>query len=351
MAGRCARSRSRPTARRAVSGSFDTSAIRWSLARNAAEQVLRFHDSAVNAVALLPDGRIVTGGEDGTHRHLAAGRSRSPTRVLEGHTAPIVGARGLAGRHDARVGVVGPHDPAVAARRRRAARARRPSAERQRRRVHAGRPVAGQRGLRPDAAHLAARRRRAEPSSRCRRRSMRSRSRATARSSPAAPTAACSSSSPNGELRGETRQRPRRRSSRSPCPPTARSSPPPASAARSRSSTAATRTLARTLVGPGLPVWSAAFLPDNRTLRHRRHRPHGPALGRHHRRAHRLGADGRRRRSARGLCRRPRRRGLSRLHRLPHAVAGRRQPRRPDAAGIFGRRIATLPGYNFSDRR
>ena len=26
------------------------------------------------------------------------------------------------------------------------------------------------------------------------------------------------------------------------------------------------RTLARTLVGPGLPVWSAAFLPDNRTL-------------------------------------------------------------------------------------
>ena len=27
-----------------------------------------------------------------------------------------------------------------------------------------------------------------------------------------------------------------------------------------------TRTLARTLVGPGLPVWSVAFMPDNRTL-------------------------------------------------------------------------------------
>src|SRR5204862_236077 len=26
------------------------------------------------------------------------------------------------------------------------------------------------------------------------------------------------------------------------------------------------RTLARTLVGPGLPVWSVAFLPDNRTM-------------------------------------------------------------------------------------
>ena len=35
----------------AVSGSFDSSVIRWSLPRNAADQVLRFHQSAVNAVA------------------------------------------------------------------------------------------------------------------------------------------------------------------------------------------------------------------------------------------------------------------------------------------------------------
>src|SRR6476659_327696 len=48
----------------AVSGSFDTSAIRWSLARNSAEQVLRFHDGAVNAVAYLKNGRIVTAGAD-----------------------------------------------------------------------------------------------------------------------------------------------------------------------------------------------------------------------------------------------------------------------------------------------
>ncbi|MFY9601575.1 MAG: hypothetical protein WAR02_15185 [Pseudolabrys sp.] len=40
-----------PDGTHAVSGSFDTSAIRWSLARNSAEQVLRFHDGAVNAVA------------------------------------------------------------------------------------------------------------------------------------------------------------------------------------------------------------------------------------------------------------------------------------------------------------
>ena len=40
----------------AISGSFDSTAIRWSLTRNAAEQVLRFHSDAVNAVALL-EGR------------------------------------------------------------------------------------------------------------------------------------------------------------------------------------------------------------------------------------------------------------------------------------------------------
>ena len=41
---------------------------------------------------------------------------------------------------------------------------------------------------------------------------------------------------------------------------------PPACAARWPSSTSATRSVQRLLVGPGLPAWSAAFLPDNRTL-------------------------------------------------------------------------------------
>src|SRR4051795_9815988 len=39
-----------PDGETAVSASFDSTAIRWSLARNAAEQVLRFHADAVNAV-------------------------------------------------------------------------------------------------------------------------------------------------------------------------------------------------------------------------------------------------------------------------------------------------------------
>ncbi len=77
-----------PDGETALSGSFDTSAIRWSLKRNAADQVLRFHDSAVNAVALLPDGSAVTGGEDG---RIAVWRPGdiAPATVFEGHTAPV----------------------------------------------------------------------------------------------------------------------------------------------------------------------------------------------------------------------------------------------------------------------
>lgn len=71
-----------------ISGSFDTSAIRWSLSRNAAEQVLRFHESAVNAVAALRNG-FATGGEDGKVAIWTAGNPE-PVRTMEGHTAPIV---------------------------------------------------------------------------------------------------------------------------------------------------------------------------------------------------------------------------------------------------------------------
>src|SRR5204863_261115 len=47
-----------------LSGSFDTAAIRWSLAGGSAEQVLRFHADAVNAVAFLKGGRMATAGAD-----------------------------------------------------------------------------------------------------------------------------------------------------------------------------------------------------------------------------------------------------------------------------------------------
>jgi cytochrome c len=73
----------------AISGSFDSTAIRWSLTRNAAEQVLRFHADAVNAIVLFRDGRAVTAGADGRIAIWTPGNTQ-PDAVLEGHTAPIV---------------------------------------------------------------------------------------------------------------------------------------------------------------------------------------------------------------------------------------------------------------------
>jgi cytochrome c len=77
-----------PDGETAISGSFDSTAIRWSLTRNAAEQVLRFHADAVNAVALLRDGRAATAGADGRIAIWTHGKAE-PDTVLEGHTAPI----------------------------------------------------------------------------------------------------------------------------------------------------------------------------------------------------------------------------------------------------------------------
>ncbi len=73
-----------------LSGSFDTAAIRWSLATESAEQVLRFHSDAVNAVAFLGDGRMATAGADGQIAIWTPGR-QLPDQVFEGHTGPIVG--------------------------------------------------------------------------------------------------------------------------------------------------------------------------------------------------------------------------------------------------------------------
>ena len=38
---------------------------------------MRFHDAAVNAVAYLKDGRIVTAGADAQYRDLDAGQARA----------------------------------------------------------------------------------------------------------------------------------------------------------------------------------------------------------------------------------------------------------------------------------
>ena len=73
----------------ALSGSFDASAIRWSLRDNLAEQVLRRHESAVNAVAILEDGRAVTAGADAIIAIWTPGKP-APDVILRGHQGPIV---------------------------------------------------------------------------------------------------------------------------------------------------------------------------------------------------------------------------------------------------------------------
>jgi cytochrome c len=78
-----------PDGSRALTGSFDATAILWSLSSASAERVLRFHDSAVNAVAFLKDGRMATAGEDAGIAIWQPGAAQ-PERVLKGHTAPIV---------------------------------------------------------------------------------------------------------------------------------------------------------------------------------------------------------------------------------------------------------------------
>jgi cytochrome c len=77
-----------PDGSHAVSGSFDTSAIRWSLTRNVAEQVMRFHEGAVNAVAWLKDGRIVTAGAD-AHIAIWMHDEPEPNKALDAHSGPI----------------------------------------------------------------------------------------------------------------------------------------------------------------------------------------------------------------------------------------------------------------------
>ena len=74
-----------------LSGSFDTSAIRWSLRYNLAEQVLRLHESAVNAVAILNDGRAVTAGADAIIGIWTSSTNRSINRSRPFRHTPFQG--------------------------------------------------------------------------------------------------------------------------------------------------------------------------------------------------------------------------------------------------------------------
>lgn len=72
----------------ATTASFDTTIIRWDLARGSAREVLRFHEGAVNALVALPDGGFASAGED---RRIAlwSREGQAPARVFEGHEGPV----------------------------------------------------------------------------------------------------------------------------------------------------------------------------------------------------------------------------------------------------------------------
>jgi cytochrome c len=109
------------------------------------------------------------------------------------------------------------------------------------------------------------------------------------------------------------------------------------------------RKLARTLVGPGLPVWSVAFLPDSRTIltggTDRMIRRWDAVTGDH------IGAVALEERqdplaAYAGDPGAEIYRACVACHTLSPDEGNRAGP---TLAGIFGRRIATLPGYSFSD--
>jgi cytochrome c len=335
-----------PDGATAISGSFDTSAIRWSLTRNAAEQVLRFHESAVNAVAVARDGRIATGGEDG---RVAIWRpsDTKPSTVLEGHTAPIVSL------------AVSPDGSAVAS----------ASWDRTVRLwpMNGGEPrvleghnqnVNGV-AFTPDGKSLVS-----------------AGYDLTVRVWPlggGAPTITTLPSplnavavardgeivtgsadgrvfflSPKGELRGEAV------AGETPIIAIAVSGDGAlVAAAGIRGSVAIieriTRTVSRTLVGPGLPVWSAAFLPDNRTLvtggTDRMVRRWDAATGDHLGSVAVSGIDDPLAAYADDPGAQVYRACVA-CHTLSPDEGNRAGP---TLHGIFGRRIATLPGYNFSE--
>ncbi len=334
-----------PDGRTAISASFDETAIRWSLTRDAAEQVLRFHEGSVNALALLPGGRFATAGEDGRVALWTPGADR-PATVFTGHTAPVVA---LAASPDGKTLASASWDHTVRLW---------PLAGGEPRVLEGHQQNVNGVAFTPDGRFVVS-----------------ASYDLTVRVWPlagGAPTIMTVPSplnsvavapdgeivtggadgkiyflSPAGGLRGEV--------AASETPIIAIAVSPNGAlvaAAGVRGSVAiidrVTRKVARTLVGPGLPVWSAAFLPDNRTLM-------TGGTDRVIRRWNALTGDHIGSVAVGGvedpLARYAGDRGAEvfRACVACHTLSPDENNRAgPTLAGIFGRRIATLPGYNFS---
>jgi cytochrome c len=72
-----------------ASAGFDQSMIVWDPAAGRARAVVRWHAGAVNALAPLPDGGFASAGEDARIALWPAAPRAQPARVLQGHTEPV----------------------------------------------------------------------------------------------------------------------------------------------------------------------------------------------------------------------------------------------------------------------
>ena len=336
-----------PDGSQAVSGSFDTSAIRWSLSRNVAEQVMRFHDGAVNAVAWLSDGRIVTAGAD-AHIAIWSPGNPEPDKVLDGHGGPIaalaISPDGMmlasaSWDHTVRLWPLSGGAPRV---------------------LEGNSQNVNGVAFSPDGSELVS----AGYDATLRIWPLRGNDSASVHNLPSplntvavAPDGEIAAAgadgkvyflSPQGELRGEVQA--------SPTPVIALAISRDGAlvaAAGIRGSVAIierkTRKVEHTLVGPGPPVWSVAFFPDNRTLLtggadrtiRRWDVVSGEPIG-----AVVVGAPDDPLAAYAGDPGAQVFRACVACHTLSPDEGNKAGP---SLAGIFGRRIATLPGYHYSD--
>jgi cytochrome c len=72
-----------------ASAGFDQSMIVWDRDSGRARAVVRWHAGAVNALAPLPGGGFASAGEDGRIALWPARPGLQPARVLEGHSEPV----------------------------------------------------------------------------------------------------------------------------------------------------------------------------------------------------------------------------------------------------------------------
>ncbi len=72
-----------------ASAGFDQSMIVWDPATGRARAVVRWHAGAVNALAALPGGGFASAGEDGRIAIWPARPGAQPVRLLEGHQEPV----------------------------------------------------------------------------------------------------------------------------------------------------------------------------------------------------------------------------------------------------------------------